>query len=717
MTRLAPPPTIHPDFEAEASHLSGTVSAMLRQIDAWEDRDRTNGADLETSMVMQDTAEEHAAMLSPHVSQPFFGALTVRIAGKTQALYVGNHAFKDLKGPHSVLSWESEVGGLFYAQTLNWQTPRGLTGTILRRRQLDVRDKALHGVTDLYDAATGETGGREAVLLKRLSEAATAGMRNVVETLQPEQNEILRASAGEHLCIQGPAGSGKTTMLYHRLAWLLHPERREHRARPEACMVLMPNQVLARYSARILPSLHLEGVTVTTPEAWATSFLGLEKLEVVDRTLTLLLTDTSKARRKAAWRRARALGDLSMLRVVRQYLHQRVRANTTQLKYRAEVSLPGRGTATLTLDTPALQALVEGVLARDPLEGLRSAIRHQIEEALFAQVRLDEDERATVRRQLRADITQLTGKIVTGLLPVLSARQLLSDEAVLRQAAAGILPERTIQVLLSDPLAAVSKPRRSYADVTELPVMLAMAALLDGLGRRVGRELEPYDHLALDEAQDYSPLLYALLTRAARPGHITALGDKNQGIHGYKGVADFGEMQAALGSARLMTLSRTYRSTRQITALSSKVAQTYNRTGAVVGVDRDGEAVLRLTGDTVAALCAQAVKAMQQAGHVNIAVVTRRVSEAEQLAADLQYHDVDAQAIVNEQARYQGQVVVMPVNLAKGLEFDGCIVAGADAGHYDPEVEYEARLLYVSTSRGMHALALVAEQKLHPLLS
>ena len=680
MTQLTAPPTTHPDFEAEAAHLSGTVHAIIRQIDAWEDRTRTNGADLETSMVMQDTAEEHAAMLSPHVHQPYFGALAVRIAGKTQALYVGNHAFKDLKGPHSVVSWESEVGGLFYAQTLSWQTPRGLAGTILRRRQLDVRGKVLHGVTDLYDAVTGETGGREAVLLKRLSEAATSSMRNVVETLQPEQNEILRASAGEHLCIQGPAGSGKTTMLYHRLAWLLHPERREHRARPEACMVLMPNQVLARYSARILPSLQLEGVTVTTPEAWATSFLGLEKLEVVDRTLTPLLTDSSKTRRKAAWRRARALGDLSMLRVVRQYLHTRIRVNTALLKYRTELSLPGRGTATLTLDTPALQALVEKVLARDPLEGLRPAIRSAIEETLAEQVRVNDDERLSLRRQLAADLTQFTSKIVVGLLPVMSARKLLSDEATLRQAAAGILPERIIQVLLSDPLAAVAKPRRSYADVTELPVMLAIAALLDGLGRRVGRELEPYDHLALDEAQDYSPLLYALLTRATRKGHITALGDKNQGIHEYKGVADFGEMQTALGSATLMTLSRTYRSTRQITELSSKVAQTYNHVDAVVGVDRDGEAVLRLTGGDVVALCAEAIKAMQQAGHMNIAVVTRRVSEAEQLAADLQYHDVDAQAITNEQARYQGQVVVLPVNLLRscslGFRIKKCVLEG-----------------------------------------
>ena len=166
---------------------------------------------------------------------------------------------------------------------------------------------------------------------------------------------------------------------------------------------------------------------------------------------------------------------------------------------------------------PLLQSLVEAVLARDPLEGLRSAVRLQVEEALVAQVRLHEDELTTVRRQLRGDITQLTSKVVTGLLPV------LNDEATLRRAAAGLVPERTIQGLLSAPLAVV--------------------------------------------------------------------------------------------------------------------------------------AGIRVTS------------------------------------------------------------VVMPVNLVKGLEFDGCIVAGADAAHYGPDMEHESRLLYVSTSRGMHALAPVAEEKLHPLLS
>jgi DNA helicase II / ATP-dependent DNA helicase PcrA len=703
----------HPEFEHEQAHLGGTVAAMLRQIDAWEDRDRNVGADLETSLTLADNAEEKAAMLAVHVHEPYFGSLKVRVAGREQLLYVGQHAFRDLSGGHSVVSWESEVGGLFYSQALGWQTPgRGkagpLQGTIRRRRQLDVKAKALHSVTDLYDDdAGGDTGGREE--------------RNVVETLQPEQNDAMRAAAGVNLLIQGSAGSGKTTIGFHRLAWLMHPERGAHRASPDSTLVLMPNRVLAAYAARVLPGLGLEGVNVTTPEAWALGFLGLEKMEVTDRTLSLLLGDRDNGRRRAAWRRAKALGDLRMLTVVHNHLAARLRGNLAPLTYSSTVSLRGEHW-TVTLDHAALSGLLEAQLRKAPLEGLRPAFRAALEAEVLAALNVSDDEQGAVLRQLAPELSALTGKVFAGLLPVSEGKRLISDEATLRAAAEGVLDERQIAVILSDPLSAIGKPRRSHADVTELPLMLAVAALQDGLGRRVGRELETYSHIVLDEAQDYSPLLYALLTRAARPGHLTALGDLNQGLHGYKGPNNWGEVQAAMtgtgvqADTALMTLSRTYRSTRQITELSARVAATYNRGGAVVGVDRDGAAVQRLTGDPLAVLVARAVKAMQQEGHANIAVVTRRVADAETLIPLLHREDLDAQPILNEQARYTGGVVILPVNLAKGLEFDGCVAAGADSAHYDPGTEYETRLLYVTASRGLHMLALVAEEALHPLL-
>ncbi|ULH17975.1 hypothetical protein MF271_23730 (plasmid) [Deinococcus sp. KNUC1210] len=174
---------------------------------------------------------------------------------------------------------------------------------------------------------------------------------------------------------------------------------------------------------------------------------------------------------------------------------------------------------------------------------------------------MTDEEEAVVLQQLNVEVSRLIGRVFAGMLPVTEARRLLQDETFLRHAPQTHLPDAMIQ-LLSDPLASVAKPRRSFADVTELPLMLSVAGLLDGLGKRNGYALEPYDHILLDEAQDFAPLLYALLQRAARPGHLSALGDLNQGLHGYKGPNAWADVQGALGWADVRTLSRTYRSTR-----------------------------------------------------------------------------------------------------------------------------------------------------------
>lgn len=702
----------HPEFLLEEAHLAQTIAAMLRQIEFWEDRERQMGADLETSVLMGDQAEEHAALLSPHVQAPYFGSMTVRVAGREQVLYLGKHAFRDVKGPCSVISWESEVGALFYREQLSWTPKRGSAGVVRRKRQLDVAAKVLRGVTDLYDEANGgETGGRAQVLLERLGQGSQAGMRDVVETLQPEQDQALRSAAGEALVIQGPAGSGKTTIGFHRLAWLVHPERGAQRARPEACMVLMPNGVLARYAARILPELGLSGVKVTTPEDWAVGLLGLEKLEVTDRTLQLLLTDQANDRRRLAWQRAKVLGEARWYAAVQRHLWERLTANLRGLAVQEVVHLSGREVK-VNLDDAALAGVLRAVFRADPASGYRAAYRAALEAELLGQVNEPGQERA-VLAQLQGALSRVLGRVFGGLAPVLETRRLLGDEAALHRAG---LAEKDVSLVLSDPLQGIPRPRRGHADVTELPIMLTMQAMLGGIGRREGHQLETFDHVVLDEAQDYPPLLYRLLLKCTRRGHLTALGDLNQGMHGYKGPSSWAAVQEQWPGAGVVTLGRTYRSTQPITALCARIAATYQRAAPVQGVERSGAAVQRYHGGEETALLAQAVKEAQAAGHITVAIVTRRTIEAERLATALREHDVDAQPITGPASRYEGGVVILPVNLAKGLEFSAAVVAGCDAAHYNPETEFERRLLYVACSRALHWLAVVSTDELHPLV-
>ncbi|WP_244940421.1 HelD family protein [Deinococcus ficus] len=705
----------HPDHAAEATHLEGTVKAMLRQIEAWEDRDRNAGADLETSLTLADTAEELAAVLSPHVHAPYFGRMQVNIGGRTQALYIGKHAFQDLKGPHHVVSWESDVGGLFYQTRTEWTTPTRLRGTVLHKRQLDVRDKTLLRVSDLYDArAGGETGAREQVLIERLGEASTTGMRDVVQTLQPEQNDAVRLDAGRNCVIQGAAGSGKTTIGFHRLAWMAHPERRQHQADAAHCMVLMPNEILADYSRKVLPGLGLDAVTVTTPERWALGFLGVEKMTLEDRTLHLLLTDRDTTRRKQAWLRAKALGSARIEEVLRRHLRDRLQGNAraTHLEQRSEYL--GR-TVTYRIDPPALALLIAQTVQVDSRLGYRHELTRQLHAHFAAQSGADAGDAAA-----QATWQDLLGRVLRqvflGLQPVTETRRLLADPQRLQAIGADLLTRHQLHALTLDPLAGVPRARTASIDVVELPAILTCYALLSGIGRREGRALHEYAHVVLDEGQDYSPLMYRMMARATRPGHISVLGDLNQGLHGYKGPNDWREVEQVLGGAQVATLTRTYRSTREITAVAAQIAQTYNRSGSpVVGVDRSGEAVRRSEGLGLQGLAGE-VRSLLAAGHRNIALVTRNVLEADRLSPALRLHDVDAQPITTEQCRYRGGVVVLPVHYAKGLEFDACVAVNADNDHYDPAVEYERRLLYVTVSRGLHALSLHAPGALHDLL-
>lgn len=715
----------HPDLSVEQEHLDGTVRSMLDRIRQLEDRERNAGADLETSLVMADNAEEQAAMLSVHVHQPYFGSLSVRIGGQARVLYVGKYAHGDFGGPHSVIDWRTQVGSLFYTHETEWETRpsrpggRKLKGSVERKRQLDVQQKKVLGITDLYE--NGErTGGREAVLVARLSEQATSGMRDVVQTLQPEQDEAMRTPVPGHLLVQGAAGSGKTTIGFHRLSWLMNPEQKEP-LNPGRALVLMPNPVLARYAAKVLPSLQLDGVHITTPEQWAVSYLGIEKIEVTDRSLALLLTDTNAERRKSIWRKAKLLGSLRMLEVIKRHVQQQILSNITKAPLNVVLTprTGDKGTA-FSLSPDELQARAKAVFGTDPLIGYRAAIRGDlIREGLYRSAAATEAEERRVTAQIEQALLDWQSRVFSSFTPVVTVRRLLANPEQLKAAGQGLLSAQHLKILASDPLSAAPAPKRSHADVTELPLMLAVRAYLDGLGIRDGQQLLPYDHVLLDEAQDYAPVLYALLARAARPGQVTALGDLTQGLHGYKGVDTWEEAQEALGGGILKTLSRTYRSTAQISRVTGFIAQNYSRQPPSGHVERQGREVeaIRASKGQEALMVAQAIKNAQARGHQHIAVVTRRRTDAESLAHALATHDVHARAIIHDTDRYEGGVVVVAVQYAKGLEFDVCIMAGATARNYDPRPEYDRRLVYVAASRGLHELTLISEGDLHPLLA
>lgn len=768
----------HPDFAREQAHLNGTVETMARRILKLEDIDHLDlGADDDTGFVQKLDGEAEAAELELQLRQPYFGRMVVKIGGRVTVLSLARYPFYDPGGRYSTTDWRSPVGQLFYTDAVTW-TAGKVEGEVLLKRATDVRDRQLHGVADVYlkpgaedlaglavplgasrEEAAAKTAavaaalsgkGREDVLMARLSEAASGGMRDIVSTIQPEQDALIRASGRAPLVVQGPAGSGKTSVAFHRAAYLAFRDRdAAERIDPRASLVLMPNRVLADFASKVLSPLGLDGLPITTPEAWMLEQLGQSgDVAVVDRTLTLLLGDTPRADKQAAWLRAKAMGDAKMLDVVRRALEARFRERLARLQFKTDLALEDERGRTKTeavelpphvLDAVLTRALARGASGEATVDGLRRTFEREVVTQLMAAVRRDDAEaRLTLERQLERELAALSGRVFAIDTPLNEARRLLTRPDALRAAADGLLDPARVRALCSpDPLlgvhvsvsamkagGATAGRRMGWIDVLELPVALCVRAVTSGLGRKLARGQDRYDHVLVDEAQDLSPLQYRLLREVTRSGALSLFGDASQGIHGYRGVSNWDQALSAMGGEVGSTrfLRRTYRSTRQIADLSARVAAAYAKGESYLpeAVPREGANVRRVAcaaGESLEAAAARAVKDVQALGFANVAVIRRRGVGCVEFARALVHADVDATAIHDETGRYRGGVVVLPVHLAKGLEFDAAVVVAANEGGYDSGVEYDLRLLYVAVTRGQHALALVHEGAIHPLLN
>ena len=703
--------TAHPDHRAEAQHLDATIQNMVAKIFRMEEGDMAHGADEHSSLVLDDKARLEAQSLSAHLDRPYFGNLVVRAGGQERILYLGEYPFADPVGGRSVSDWRSPVGQLFY----NNETIYG-KATVLRKRQLEIQKRTLNAVTDLYSATGGhgstaaETGAatqaaRDEVLVRRLSEKSTGALRSIVATLQPEQYAYVSAPPSRPLLIQGPAGSGKSSVLAHRLAWLSAPDRTNDRIDPARTLVLMPNEVLVSSATRASSELGLQGLTITTSEKWMLSEIHLHKAVVNDLTLRLLLSSASREQKSLAWLRAKTLGQAQMFDVAWKHLLYRIAERARTAGERLTTDLGGKNCGAELIES-LTETLAIGPI---PTGGLKDALISGVFRHIGAYRETDP--------ALDEAVSKFVNR-VAGPLPITrEVRTLCENPDVLARACQGVLDDKHVNLFRQpNPLKAAAGHRNAVLDITELPLALALERAQNGSRR------DTLDYLAIDEAHDLSPLFFRLAALNVPRGRVIAAGDILQGIAGYRGLSDW---KGALDELRttpddqISYLSRTYRSSEEITALSRQVAASYARDPALLpeSVPRSGGPVQVYAGETpMAERAVLAVKALQGQGHAQIALILRSSAQAADFSALL--GDLDLHApVLSGSGRYDGGVICIGLTDVKGSEFDAAILIGADKTHYASDVELDRRLLYVGVTRALHALALIPDGELHPLLS
>jgi DNA helicase IV len=662
MSYTDPGQTRTADLEAEQAVVDAAyahLSRMRVKVERLLTEMRGADPDLEWALVRR------AKALSSSIRALCFGR-TDSLDGTTW--YIGRRHIEDEGGEPVVIEWRAPVALPFYRAS--WSEPMGLA----RRRQFVVDGQQILSIGDdtfgLSAPLDSDLRGGDALLVE-LERARSGEMLDIVATIQPEQDEVIRAPADGVMAVQGGPGSGKTAVGLHRAAFLLYADDAMARAN---VLVVGPNRTFLRYIAQVLPSLGEHAVVQTT--------------------FTDLVPEVVPAPDVAESPEAeRVKGDARMADVLARAVALRFRRDGTDV----EVAL---GLRRLVVPAAEANAAVDSVAPRGmPYSKARELLRDLFVTALYERYVVlagPPAEGSELGRALRSapGLKSALDRRCPTVSPVTLVADLLSRPKLMSVAADGVLTGEEQHLILR---------RRGRAWTA------ADAPLVDEAKELIYGQSRTYGYAIVDEAQDLSPMELRMLGRRCPSGSLTLLGDLAQAI-GPWGLRDWPDLASHLPSKRglrVVELRHGYRSTAQILDLAARLlpeAAPLVRPVTAVRPGRRPPTLRRVDRDAlVATLVDESGRLSGEYGTVGVIVPQVLLDEAVAAA-------IAALPSVGEATRdgLGRKVTVLAAENAKGLEFDAVVVAEPSlivAERTDPSAGL--RLLYVALTRPTQHLAIL----------
>jgi len=647
---------------------------------------------------------KHVEKLERMLAAPYFGRFDFSESGNldSEKIYIGLGTLMD---PDTfdiyVYDWRSPIAGIYYRFEPGpafYESPDGrIDGTVTLKRQYRIRKAELESYFDCSIQI------RDEILQEVLSRNASPQMRNIVETIQREQDQIIRDTDSDLLLVQGVAGSGKTSIALHRIAYLLY-EGLSAKLLPENILILSPNAVFDRYIARVLPGLGEEAVVQTTLEMLFREFLGaalpedarLRQMEsVLDRSRGPLRARSTAFKGSATFR---ILLDRLLSHTERKLVQfQDVCANRKLLFHRTD------------LKNEFLHNPTQAPMARR-LSRIEGRILERLKPYRNRQLRILTDlvERNGNHPFDYKSYGKLLGRKVSKRFhESLKTQTTLSPAALYRR----LMTDRSLFLLLSKGLELPDDWETILADTAES--LASDTLLFEDAGPLVYLKLkiEGFDvttrirQVVVDEAQDYEPLHYEIMRQLYPNARFTIVGDIAQTI-AREQSGDLYDQIAAIfnrSGTHRVSLNTSYRTSCEISRFSDRLAY---REDSSVPIDRHGNEPRWIQSKSFEAMTHALVQDLtdfQTEGFASAAVITRTRREARRIATALS-SQIAVNLVDDNDNEITAGITILPTYLAKGLEFDVALVVGADASGY--QTEADRRLLYVGCTRGLHRLNL-----------
>ena len=641
------------DREEKVQEFQKFMWENKHDMDPTEMRTMMSSNDLEITMMMN--KGKYFQKLYRIQNNPYFGSITFDDDITTNKIYIGiTHVEDEANDKYLVHDWRAPICSMFYdyeTGPASYRAPEGIIkGNILNKRQFKIENAKLKRVFD------NNLNIDDDLLQEVLASESNEKMKNIVNTIQQEQNEIIRNVEDKTLIVQGIAGSGKTSVALHRIAFLLY---KIENLNSKNVLIFSPNQVFSEYISNVLPELGEDNTMQTTFHDF----------------LKVHLSEFNQVESFTSF-------------VARYYKYQEKNPKLVKYKQSDEIiKYVDKYVTNLTNKT----RFENDYITHDfeiPKEELNDLLKDRYSKLLLFD-RITAIAEYYARKYYKCNKSKQKS-IESNLYKILNIKKdykkiykdfLRSEE--FNEGYTGTITEKEITDTTAHKLI-------KYEDAC---LMVYLKGLLQGFDYQGGIK-----EVVIDEAQDYSKLQYIIISKIFKRSGFTILGDVNQTINPYYKYYSLNELNTIFKDSKYLELSKTYRSSPEIIEHTNKILGL--KFVSAIRHENNRPVIIKVEKNDLKQQLIEDITKLQGSSK-SIAVITKTDEESDYLYELLKDSVKGINILSGSSKEFNKNLVILPSYIAKGLEFDSTIIYTRKNNSYTEDEKY---LYYVACTRSQHQL-------------